>query len=54
MKEAKTYEELYNALNEMKTDLESDETIESVDMTLDVRKLRNLALKYSGYINGKS
>ena len=51
MKEAKTYEELYNALYEMKTDLESDETIESVDMTLDVRRSKNCVLKYSRHIN---
>lgn len=37
MKEAKTYEELYTALNEMKTNLEAEETIESVDLMLDVR-----------------
>ena len=37
MKEAKTFAELYKALNDMKTELESDMTIESVDITMDVR-----------------
>ena len=37
MKEAKTCAELYKALNDMKTELESDMTIESVDITMDVR-----------------
>lgn len=37
MKEAKTFAELYKALNDMKTELESDVTIESVDITMDVR-----------------
>ena len=37
MKEAKTFAELYKALNDMKTEWESDMTIESVDITMDVR-----------------
>jgi hypothetical protein len=37
VKEAKTFAELYKALNDMKTELESDMTIESVDITMDVR-----------------
>ncbi|KAK8798601.1 hypothetical protein WA588_003681, partial [Blastocystis sp. NMH] len=36
VKEAKTFAELYKALNDMKTELESDMTIESVDITMDV------------------
>lgn len=39
MKEAKTFGELYSALSTMKTNLESEETIDSVDITMDVRTL---------------
>lgn len=43
MKEAKTFAELYKALNDMKTELESDMTIESVDITMDVRTNKSIA-----------
>ena len=42
MKEAKTFAELYKALNDMKTELESDMTIESVDITMDVRTNKSI------------
>lgn len=42
MKEAKTFAELYKALNDMKTELESDVTIESVDITMDVRTNKSI------------
>ena len=52
MKEAKTFGELYAALSKMKTDLESEETIDSVDITMDVRTLMWWLLNSSGYANG--
>ena len=36
MKEAKTFGELYTALSTMKTNLESKDTIDSIDITMDV------------------
>ena len=36
MREAKTFEELYTSLANMKIELESNPTIESVDVTMDV------------------
>ena len=39
MKEAKTLCELYTALSTMKTNLESEDTIDSIDITMDVRTL---------------
>ena len=39
MKDAKTFGELYTALSTMKTNLESEDTIDSIDITMDVRTL---------------
>lgn len=39
VKEAKTFGELYTALSTMKTNLESEDTIDSIDITMDVRTL---------------
>lgn len=51
LKEATTFQELYNALCDFKVNLESTQVIDKVTITMDVRTSFFLILKCSGYSN---
>ena len=51
LKEATTFEEMYNALCDFKVNLESTQVINKVTITMDVRTSFFLILKCSGYSN---